>query len=137
MDPDSDPTLTYYDFEGQVTGTLDADQHLSQTFYDPDGRVVGTMDGDQHSTTTYYDAAGLVTETIDGRGQPTKTYYDLDGEVTDQERELVERALRDSPQVRGSLDELRRLQADLRGLPQLRRSGPGNSTAWRSRSPSR
>ncbi len=44
----------------------------------------------------------------------------LDGEVTAHEREVVERALRDSPAARRSLEELRRLQAELRGLPRLR-----------------
>src|SRR6266550_3300798 len=44
----------------------------------------------------------------------------LDGEVTDQERELVERALRESQVAGQSLEEMRRLQADLRGLPRLR-----------------
>src|SRR5258708_38579 len=44
----------------------------------------------------------------------------LDGEATDQEREVVERALRESSQVRASLEGLRRLQADLRALPPRR-----------------
>src|SRR5262245_32413000 len=44
----------------------------------------------------------------------------LDGEVTDQEREVVERALHESPEVRRALDELRRLQADVRALPRMR-----------------
>src|SRR5437762_1078624 len=44
----------------------------------------------------------------------------LDGEATAQEREVVERALRENPVVRQSLEELRRLQAELCGLPRLR-----------------
>jgi anti-sigma factor RsiW len=41
----------------------------------------------------------------------------LDGEVTAGERELVERALREIPAVRQSLEELRRLQDGVRSLP--------------------
>jgi len=43
----------------------------------------------------------------------------LDGEVTVEERELVQRALVESPAVRRSLESLRGLQADVRCLPRF------------------
>ncbi len=79
----NDTTTTYYDADGEVTGTVDPLGHTTTTYYDADGEVTETIDALGHATTTYYDADGEVTETIDALGHTTTTYYDADGEVTE------------------------------------------------------
>ncbi|MES2442158.1 MAG: LysM peptidoglycan-binding domain-containing protein [Pseudomonadota bacterium] len=100
----------FYDNDGRLTGTLDAEGYLTQTIYDSAGRKIRTIAWSGVTSTTYrasgtfaqlsgsitvdaakdirnywlYDARGLLRASIDGEGIVTRYDYSPAGHLTRQ-----------------------------------------------------
>jgi YD repeat-containing protein len=102
-------TRNFYDNDGRLTGTLDAEGYLSQIVYDAAGqktrtiaysddtgtglRASGTFDALLASVTTdnakdirnyfVYDSRGMLRATVDGEGSLTRLNYDAMGQLAE------------------------------------------------------
>jgi YD repeat-containing protein len=57
------PSTTFRDASGRLTGTVTTDSNGTRTFRDGSGRTTGTATRDSNGTTTFRDASGRTTGT--------------------------------------------------------------------------
>jgi RHS repeat-associated protein len=77
LDGRGDPTSTYYDPLGAVAETVDAVGNPSYSFLDADGRVTGTKDADGYTTKDLYNLVGDLVQSVDKRGKSSFFRFDL------------------------------------------------------------
>jgi YD repeat-containing protein len=127
-------TRNFYDNDGRLTGTLDAEGYLNQTVYDAAGqrirtiaysddtnaglRAGGTFDALLASVTTHnakdirnyfvYDARGMLRATVDGAGSLTRLNYDAMGQLAETRtgKSINSTTLLSTPPTLGNLDGL-------------------------------
>ncbi|MEJ1964198.1 MAG: LysM peptidoglycan-binding domain-containing protein [Gammaproteobacteria bacterium] len=96
-DADDRHTFSFYDDDGNISATRDAEDHLVEYVYDAGGRLIlktgyanAVPEGDpivpdaEHDITTryFYDGQGRQVGVLDGEGYLTTTIYDTDGNVS-------------------------------------------------------
>jgi hypothetical protein len=60
------PSTTFRDSMGRITGTATTNSNGTTTFRDGSGRTTGTASTDSNGTTSYRDASGRITGTASG-----------------------------------------------------------------------
>jgi YD repeat-containing protein len=79
-------TLMQYDGDNRLVKTMEAAGTAAEvdaeTFYNQDGEVTGTEDGSAPASQTLYDDLGRVIQTTDPAGIVTKYGYDAEGNQT-------------------------------------------------------
>jgi YD repeat-containing protein len=66
MAASAQPSTTFRDANGRITGTVTTDSNGTKTFRDGTGRTTGTATIDANGMTTFRDASGRITGTASG-----------------------------------------------------------------------
>jgi YD repeat-containing protein len=151
---DDRTTRIFFDADGRVLGTLDADGYLTENSYDAAGRLVltrrystvtaaalrasGSLDqlrpaqvaASDVVTRNAYDGEGRLVATIDAEGYLTRLSYDASGNVWTRERYANRvTSFADTP-VPNSEDELTTYQYTARNQLELQTSYDGTETCY-------
>ena len=82
-------TKTFYDDQGNVVRSIDADGNESTTLYNAQGKIIASTDKYGKTTQTSYDIKGNKVETIFPDGTVSRSVYDAnDREIVTQDRHI-------------------------------------------------
>ena len=82
-------TKTFYDDQGNVVRSIDADGNESTTLYNAQGKIIASTDKYGKTTQTSYDIKGNKVETIFSDGTVSRSVYDAnDREIVTQDRHI-------------------------------------------------